>query len=323
MGEPGQMQYERGLVEVGDGVHAYLQPDGSWGWSNAGLLVGEGVSVLVDTLFDLRLTAEMLGEMAPLVQTAPISTLVNTHANGDHCYGNQLVAGPGVAIYASAAAAEEMGEVGPALLAALVQGAAAGPLDEFVTHAFGPFAFEGIELPPVTHEIEGRLTVDVGGRLVELIEVGPAHTRGDVIVWEPRERAVFTGDILFAGGTPIMWAGPIGNWIRACETIQALTPRVVVPGHGPLTDAAGVGEMAAYLRFVDDGVRQRHGAGMTPRDASRDLDIEINGTRFGSWSDRERLVVTVHSAWRELDPDMDPPSALDLFTWMAEDFAAR
>ena len=74
----------RGLHEVADGTYAYLQPDGGWGWSNAGLVVGDGASLLVDTLFDLRLTSEMLSATGPAVRTAPISTLVNTHANGDH-----------------------------------------------------------------------------------------------------------------------------------------------------------------------------------------------------------------------------------------------
>ena len=57
------MAYEKGLHEVGDGVWAYLQPDGGWGWSNAGLGTSDGASLLVDTLFDLRLTAEMLEAM--------------------------------------------------------------------------------------------------------------------------------------------------------------------------------------------------------------------------------------------------------------------
>ena len=83
--------YRRGLHELGDGCHAYLQPDGSWGWSNAGLVVGDGASLLVDTLFDLPLTRTMLDEMVVHTRTAPIVTLVNTHANGDHCYGNELV----------------------------------------------------------------------------------------------------------------------------------------------------------------------------------------------------------------------------------------
>src|ERR1700712_3494613 len=83
--------FELGLHEVADGVWAYLQPDGSWGYSNAGLVAGDGTSLLVDTLFDLRLTRKMLDSMRGVTDTRPIDTLVNTHANGDHCYGNQLL----------------------------------------------------------------------------------------------------------------------------------------------------------------------------------------------------------------------------------------
>ena len=61
------MSYSLGLHEVADGIHAYLQPDGGWGWSNAGLIVGDGTSLLVDTLFDLRLTQNMLDAMAPVL----------------------------------------------------------------------------------------------------------------------------------------------------------------------------------------------------------------------------------------------------------------
>ena len=90
------MAYEKGLQEIADGIWAYLQPDGGWGWSNAGLVTGGEASLLVDTLFDLRLTAEMLAAMRRVTPAAEhIGTVVNTHANGDHCYGNALVAGCG------------------------------------------------------------------------------------------------------------------------------------------------------------------------------------------------------------------------------------
>src|SRR5215203_2510754 len=112
------MGYTKGLHELGDGCFAYLQPDGGWGWSNAGLIVGDGASLLVDTLFDLQLTAEMLDAMDTVTAAAPIGTVVNTHANGDHCYGNELVAS--AEIVASKAAAEEMGHVPPTLLAGLM-----------------------------------------------------------------------------------------------------------------------------------------------------------------------------------------------------------
>ena len=58
-----RFRFEKGLQEIGRGLHAYLQPDGSWGWSNAGLVVDGDASLLVDTLFDLRLTREMLDAM--------------------------------------------------------------------------------------------------------------------------------------------------------------------------------------------------------------------------------------------------------------------
>lgn len=112
------IDYSRGLHELGDGCFGYLQPDGGWGWSNAGLVVGDGASLLVDTLFDLHLTADMLDSMSLLTDSAPVGSLVNTHANGDHCYGNSEVATrwPTADIVASSAAADErfadLGEYG-------------------------------------------------------------------------------------------------------------------------------------------------------------------------------------------------------------------
>ena len=80
------MSYRKGLHDLGTGCFAWLQPDGSWGWSNAGLVADGDASLLVDTLFDLRLTREMLDAMRDAVPAAArIGTLVNTHANGDHC----------------------------------------------------------------------------------------------------------------------------------------------------------------------------------------------------------------------------------------------
>ena len=117
-----QFRFEKGLQEIGDGLHAYLQPDGSWGWSNAGLVVDGDQSLLVDTLFDLRLTREMLDAMQRAEPRAArrIGQLVNTHANGDHCFGNALV--EGAEIIASAAAAEEMKHLPAAVLAGLSAG---------------------------------------------------------------------------------------------------------------------------------------------------------------------------------------------------------
>ena len=97
-----QVAYEKGLHELGDGLFAYLQPDGGWGWSNAGLITADGASLLVDTLYDLRLTREMLDSMAPMLERDPLEAALDTYANPDHCFGNELLP-TATEIYASAA----------------------------------------------------------------------------------------------------------------------------------------------------------------------------------------------------------------------------
>jgi cyclase len=304
------MGYSKGLHDLGDGCFAYLQPDGGWGWSNAGLIVGDGASLLVDTLFDLRLTSEMLAAMDDVTAASPIATVVNTHANGDHCFGNELVGA--AEIVASTAAAEEMGHVPPALLAGLI--ATPGEVGDMFRRVFGAFRFEGITLTLPTRTFDGRLDIDVGGRPIELIEVGPAHTRGDVIVHSPNDKTVFTGDILFIGGTPIVWAGPLANWIAACDLMLGMDIETVVPGHGPVTDKAGVAQVRDYLTFVADAATARHDAGMSAWDAAQDIALG----EFGDWGEFGRLAVNVEAVYRDLEPDYVPAGIVEQFRRMAE-----
>lgn len=302
------MKYSLGLHEVADGIHAYLQPDGGWGWSNAGLVVGDGTSLLIDTLFDLRLTQNMLDAMAPVVAGAPIDTVVNTHANGDHCYGNQLVVG--AEIIASAATAHEMSEVPPSMLAALNN--APGEVGDLFRHFFGEFVFDGIELVLPTRTFEGRFECEVGGRVVELVEVGPAHTQGDTLVFVPDAKAVFTGDILFIGGTPVVWVGPLDNWIAACDLICDSDVDHIIPGHGPLTDKAGVVAIRDYLQYVNSEATQRFEGGMDAWDAAR--DIALNG--FSQWGEFGRLAVNVDTVYRSLDGAHKSPDVVTQFKRM-------
>src|SRR5271156_2546971 len=140
-------QYTKGLHELGNGCYGYLQPDGTWGWSNAGLVVDGGESFLVDTLFDVKLTREMLATMrrAEPKATAKIGTLVNTHSNGDHYFGNELV--EGAEIIASKACDEEMRrDEGANLRASLMRNTAQlGEAGKFMAEIFAPFDFEGIK----------------------------------------------------------------------------------------------------------------------------------------------------------------------------------
>lgn len=303
------------LHELSDGCLAYVQPDGSWGWSNAGLVVGDGASLLVDTLFDLRLTAKMLEALTPYTRTAPIRSLVNTHANGDHCYGNQLV--NGAEIIASTAAAHEMTEVPPAMLATLTN--APGEVGDLFRGFFGAFHFEGIEMKFPTRTFDGRLDIEVGGRLVELIEVGPAHTKGDVIAYVPDARTVFTGDVLFIGGTPIVWAGPLTNWIAACDLMLGMDIETVIPGHGPVTDKNGIVQVRDYLSFVQNAAVARQASGVDAFDAARDIAREIGamGSSFAAWGEAGRISVNVETVYRSIDATHQSPDIVEQFRRMA------
>lgn len=306
---------EAELHELGDGCLAYVQPDGSWGWSNAGLVVGDGASLLVDTLFDLHLTRRMLEALSAFTDAAPIRSLVNTHANGDHCYGNQLI--DGADIIASTAAAHEMRDVPPSMLAAL--NAAPGEIGELFRRFFGAFQFDGIELRLPTRTFDGCLDVEVGGRVVELIEVGPAHTSGDVIVHVPDARCVYTGDILFIGGTPIVWAGPLSNWIAACDLMLGMDVETVVPGHGPVTDKQGIIAVRDYLSFVEHEAGERFHAGVDAFEAAKDIArlMGASGSTFASWGEAGRISVNVETAYRAFDPSHSSPDVVEQFRRMA------
>lgn len=307
--------FRKGLVETGNGVFAYIQPDGSWGWSNAGLIVDGDQSLLVDTLFDARLTREMLAAMqdATGISADRIGTVVNTHANGDHTHGNGLCTC--AEIIASEASAREMEAFTPQMLVDLMAIAPEhGETGKYILGMFKDFDFGDIAERHPTRTFSGQLDLMVGDKTVELIEVGPAHTQGDVLVHVPQDRTVYTGDILFIDGTPIMWAGPVANWIAACERIIAMDPQVVVPGHGPITDIAGVRRVQDYLRYIDQETRKRFDVGLSVRDAAHDIALGD----FSSWLDSERIVVNIDTLYREYRGDTTPPDAMELFGYMAE-----
>lgn len=308
-------EYTKGLKDIGNGLYAWLQPDGGWGWSNAGLIRDGEASLLVDTLFDMALTRDMLAAMedATGIGAEKIGAIVNTHANGDHCHGNGCC--PQAEIIASEASAKEMAEVPPAMLAQFKKmGAQLGPAGSYFADIFAPFDFENVDERAPTRTFSGSLDLKVGDKSVKVVEVGPAHTGGDVLVHVPGDRAVFTGDILFIDGTPLMWAGPVANWIRACETIIAMDVDVIVPGHGPVTDKAGVRRVAEYLAFVDSEARARFDAGLGVREAA--LDIALG--EYSSWGDAERIAVNVDSLYREYRGDGKVTPVIELFALMAE-----
>ena len=314
--------FTKGLHELGNGCWAYLQPDGGWGWSNAGLIVDGDETLLVDTLFDLPLTAEMLSTMRDAVPAARrIGTLLNTHINGDHTFGNQLV--EGARILTTKVVGDLLPHEGPDVFSPILANPDAyGEAGRFMAECFAPFDFAGIVIPPPTETFTGRLDLKVGDKEVLLLDMGPAHTPSDTLVYVPKDRTVYCGDLLFVGGHPAIWAGPVSNWIKACEQILEWDVETVVPGHGPIGTKHEVREFRDYLLFLREEARRRYNAGMTPEEAAHDIDLG----RYDAWGDAERTAINMVTMWGEFAgtrPAVDVVGVWGMMARLAKARAAR
>jgi len=289
-------RFERGWRSLAEGTWAWQQPNGRLGESNAGLVAGGGEALLVDTLWDLRLTGRMLEEAQALGAPAP-GIVFNTHSDGDHCWGNQLL--PEARIVSTATAKRLMTLDTPKDLRRLQR---LGRLLPGMGRELGAFDWSGVELTLPGETFIGRLTLTVGGREVELIEVGPAHTGGDAVAWVADASVCFAADVLFIGGTPITWAGPVEAWLAALDRVCGLGARTYVPGHGPVCGQAEVDELRRYLEWVRDEGTPQLRAGASPRRAARRmlLSEEFAASPWAAWEDPERLVITLAAECHKL-----------------------
>lgn len=285
------------LVELGNGLFAYIQEDGSWGWSNSGLIVNDGQSLMVDTLFTGYLTRDLLAtyrRATPAAET--IDILVNTHSNGDHTFGNFVV--DTARIVGTTACMEEIAER-PAeeFYRKISNWQNHGYEGQFLHEAMGArFDFSDVRYAPPNELFDGHTTLHLGDRRIELHEFGPAHTRSDIIVHVPDAKTVFVADLLFSGSHPMIWSGPIKNWIHACNTILTWDVDVIVPGHGPVGGKTQLAGMRDYLVDLMDATRERFEAGQPWQDAAAEIAL----SKYDSWLDRERIVGNVAAAYREL-----------------------
>ena len=306
--------FTRGLHDLGNGGWAYLQPDGTWGWSNAGLIESGGETLLVDTLMGVKITAEMIEEMKRSVPAAArIGRLVNTHSNPDHVLGNQVVAD--AELISAKATAEAIAAMDPQNFVNMTTNwQAMGEGGEFLFETMGrKFDFTGVTVTPPTRTFVGELELQVGDKTVRLVDLGPAHTEADTIVYVPQDRVVFTGDLLFNEGHPIVWSGPVQNWIDACDYMLGLDIETVVPGHGPITDKSGVRNLKTYLEYIRSEARARYDAGMSWEEAGREISLDA----FKGWTDEERIVANVFALYREFGANFGPDAGRDLFGAMA------
>lgn len=303
-------RFPGGLRELAAGTFAWVQPNGAWGEANAGLVVGSDASLLIDTLWDERLAHRMLAAMAPTVARAPIRTVLNTHQDGDHWWGNRAMPQAAEIITCEASRRAMDAEASPQELARLTRQAgrgrwlpgSVGALSRLVYSMLSPYDLAGVRLRYPDRAFAGDvLELDVGGRQATLRVLGPAHTSGDTIVYLPDVGVVFAADLLFVGAIPVMWHGPSERWLAALETMLDLDATIFVPGHGDVGDRSSVESMQRFWSWLRAGVRELCGKDTNAMGTSEALIRSAGFDEWRVWECPERLLISVRAVMRELE----------------------
>lgn len=269
------------VVEVSDGVFAYIQHDGSWCLNNPAFIAAADQVIAIDACATERRT-RLFRDAITRLSPQPVRTLVNTHAHLDHTFGNYLFADDATIVGHANCRAEILAD--------------APQLPARARQMFPSVDWGAIEVVAPSLTFEDRLSLYAGELELQLIYVSPAHTNTDVVVWLPERKIVIAGDIVFHKGTPFALMGSVAGWLDALDRVRALGAETIIPGHGPVAGPEVLDDVAAYLRFVQQSAKAAYDAGASPLDAARDLDLG----RFAEWTDSERIVGNLHRAYSEL-----------------------
>ncbi|HET8892105.1 MAG TPA: MBL fold metallo-hydrolase [Candidatus Angelobacter sp.] len=214
--------------KIGPGLYAYISENDAS--ANSTFLISDQGILVVDTGLNAQEGRKLLDELRKISQ-APVRWIVNTHYHPDHRGGNGVV-GPDAAIISTA----------------FTRAQTAGPAwDSAVRETVGP----------------GGLVLFIGGHEVRIYHPGPAHTRGDLVVYFPDEHAIATGDLFLNNSCPAMDDGDMENWIAALDQTLELPVEHIVPGHFELATKSELRHFRNYLADLRDQVKRMHSNGMS------------------------------------------------------------
>jgi cyclase len=229
------------VEKIGPDLYAYISEDDSS--SNSTFLVGDAGILVVDTGLNEREGRKLLDEIRK-ISPLPVRWIVNTHYHPDHRGGNSMV-GPDAVIISTTFTRDQVLRPGK-------------QTREYLLNQ--------------TVGAEG-LTLYISGHEVRIYHPGPAHTRGDLVVYFPDEHAVATGDLFLTSSCPAMDDGDLENWISALDHVLALPVEHAVPGHFELATRNEVRFFRDYLADLRDQVARMHGSGFSLERVKRGLEL--------------------------------------------------
>ena len=298
------------FVEVADGVWQVTGTGSVFTMSNAMILVGEFDTLVVDSHVTPAASRALL-ESIPAVTDKPVRYLVNSHYHFDHAHGNQSFPEGVEIIGHESTRAKLNGDIGnvleentfrsfsdpvPATVANLAQRAREETdprrrteLEE--THRVQQEYMNAIEevvpTPPnITLQDEMTLfqVVANGSREIQLLHFGRAHTGGDVVIYLPQEKVVFTGAMMLPG-LAYMGDGHVDEWPDSLEGLKALDFEAWLPGHGPvMRNKQPIENFQAYLRDLWDRTSLQYRMGVAWEEAAEQIDMTDHSDNYAQIS---------------------------------------
>jgi len=193
--------------------------------ANIGLVVTPAGAVLIDSGATFQ-SARQIAEAVKKVTPQPIKWVINTGGQDHRWLGNGYFKAQGAEIMAHANAEADMKARGPEHLKGN-----APVLKE---------KMDGTELVLPTRWLKDANTkLELGGTTIEVVHRKGGHTPGDSLVWLPQSGVVFSGDVVYVDR--ILGLHPVSKtktWVESFEALEALKPKVVVPGHGSVSTLA-------------------------------------------------------------------------------------
>ena len=260
--------------EIADGV--FVVPDRRVPFvPNIGVIVGQRAALVIDTGLGPRSGSVVHQIAKELAGDRPLF-LTLTHFHPEHGFGAQAF-GDAAIIY-NRLQHEEFREK------------AAGFLEMF--GRMGDLAareLDGVELVEPHVVYDEAADIDLGGKLVQLRNRGPAHTRGDQSIFLPKERILFTGDLVENRASAISPLSPPNDidvdgsrWISVIQELHRLDARIVVPGHGPRGNNSLLALTNEYLRWLRSQTKRLAGEGNDADAIIAELERQIRA-HYSDW----------------------------------------
>jgi glyoxylase-like metal-dependent hydrolase (beta-lactamase superfamily II) len=273
--------------EVAERVH--VMPDQRIEFvPNVGIVVGDRSVLVIDTAMGPRNGERILAEARRLGDGRRL-LLTTTHFHPEHAFAAQSFSD--ATYVCNTAQAEEMAAKGPEYIE--------------MFSGFGPGLAEllaDVELvaPDVTYD-GARARLDLGGVVVDLVNIGQAHTRGDQVVFLPESGVLFAGDLAEDHFLPIFPDEDADGllWLDALDRLEALSPRIVVGGHGEVGDVGLIAAERDYLVTVRDRVAALRADGLPLEQISEQLEPEL-AERQAGWDNQMWIKSAVDSFYRAL-----------------------